>query len=81
MGLVLEADQLGVGMCVVPEVQAVVDASPGVVDLGEEAHLRRELGAIVAVEDPLGYGVQVDPVEGRPRRIAVLDIVFGGCAS
>jgi hypothetical protein len=50
----------------IPEVQRIIDGHPRMVQLGEETHARRHLGAIVLIEDLVGDIVHFDFLERSP---------------
>lgn len=84
MGGLFEANELGVGMCVVPEEKGAIDRSPRVVDAREQAQPGGDCAAVQVLKYFVGDRVVCLDVEGSPRRVGVLNIIIrrrAGCAS
>lgn len=62
----LVSDQLWIGVRIIPEIKRIVNGNPGVIQLSEKTHARRNLCSIVLVEDLVGDIVHFDLVEWRP---------------
>lgn len=58
VGGFLVADKLGVGVCVIPEEEGVVDCGPGVVDAREQADLGRNRAFVEIRENLVRNGIR-----------------------
>ncbi len=58
VGGILVANELRVGMCVVPQKEGVVDRGPGVVDARKQANLCRDCALVQALEHLVRDGIR-----------------------
>lgn len=77
IGLVFEADEFRVRMCVVPKVERRVDHDEGVVELGKETQMCRDLGQVRLFEDLLGDIIVATALEGLPGRVEGSIVIIG----
>ena len=77
VGLVLEANELRVWMCVVPEIQRRVNDNEGVVELSEQTQMCRDLGHVCLLKDLLGYVIAAGSLKRLPGVIEGGVVVVG----
>ena len=66
VGLFLEAHQLRIRVCIVPQVESVVNRNPRVIQLCKKTHTRRYLRPVILIEDLVGDIIHFDFLERRP---------------